>query len=285
MTLSHLSLIGLALASSALAEEPKVSLPGGYELVWHDEFEGAQLDSSKWGLPGYKKREAAAMNSPGTIVVKDGLLHLNALEKDGELHCAIIDTRGKFEQTYGWFEARMKMHRLEGIHSCFWLQTPTFQKVVDSPALSGTEMDIMEWFGPNRRSGWAGMNIYYWGTRGGKAATVRSSSIPHFHRMGGPVEDSPKSPLADMGSAFHVYALHWTKEACIFYCDGREIMRETTAISQVPEYLVLSLLCSDWERPKLDTKKLPDSFEVDYVRVYAMKDGATPPRPAAPAQP
>lgn len=33
-------------------------------------------------------------------------------------------------------------------------------------------------------------------------------------------------------------------------------------------YIVLSLLCSHWERPRLMLDKLPDAMRVDYVRVY-----------------
>jgi len=199
-------------------------------------------------------------------------LKLNTFLKDGEIHCPIIDTRGKFERTYGWYLARMKMHRHAGLHSCFWVQTPTFAKVPGSPSQSGTEMDIMEWFGPNRRSGWAGMNVYFRGDKG----SVRSPSIPQFHLMGGPVDGDPKSPLADMSQDFHIYAMNWTPKACVFYCDGIEIMRETKAVSKVPEYIVLSLLCSNWERPKLDVAKLPDTLQVDYVRVYAPDDEPLP---------
>ncbi|MDB6006912.1 MAG: glcA [Prosthecobacter sp.] len=272
MTFSRHLLTCLLLTSGVSADVPTCS-PASYQLVWQDEFEGKQLDMTRWGMPGYKKREAATINGEGTIVVSDGVLKLNAFEKDGEICCAIIDTRHKFERTYGWYEARMKMHRLGGMHSCFWLQTPTFKKFPDAPEQSGTEMDIMEWFGPKRRSGWAGMNVYYFGEKG----NVRSPSIPQFHLMGGPVEGDPAGPLADMSQDFHIYAMHWTAEACIFYCDGIEIMRETKVISAVPEYIVLSLLCSNWERPRLEVAKLPDALQIDYVRVYAPRDETLPP--------
>lgn len=239
--------------------------PDGYQLVWSDEFDGDELDTTKWRFPGYQEREAAMVNSEGTITLKDGQLKLNAFMRDEKLHAAIIQTNGKFELTYGWFEARMKMHRLQGLHSCFWVQTPTFNKFRNDPAKSGTEMDIMEWFGNGRRSGWAGMNIYYRGEKG----SVRSPSIPKFHLMGGPLDSDPQSPLGDMSADFHTYAMHWTAEAVIFYCDGIEIMRDTETISRVNQYIVLSLLSSHWERPRLKLDQLPDSLTVDYVRVYA----------------
>ena len=242
-----------------------VNRPADYQLVFEDNFDGTTLDTSKWGFPGYKKREAALVNTEGTITVSDGLLKLNAFQREGELHCAIIDTRGKFDRAYGWYETRMKMHKLQGMHSCFWVQTPTFNKFPNDPAQSGTEMDIMEWFGSGRRSGWAGMNVYYRGEK----SSVRSPSIPDFSLMGGPSDIDPKRPLGDMSADFHAYAMHWTPDFCAYYCDGIEIMRDTKAVSHVPQYIVLSLLSSNWERPKLDLTKLPDALTVDYVRVYA----------------
>ena len=130
-------------------------------------------------------------------------------------------------------------------------------------------MDIIEWFGAGRRRGWAGMNIYHWGTTNdGMPGKVRSPSIPDFPKMGGPVEGRLESPMGDLSEDFHVYGLLWTDKECVFFCDGVEIMRDTKAISHVPQYVVLSLLCSHWERPRLDVTKLPDEMQIDYVRVY-----------------
>ena len=159
--------------------------------------------------------------------------------------------------------------KYQGQHGCFWLQTPTFEGAVDKPGESGTEMDVIEWFGADRRWGWAGMNIYYHGTRpDGTEDKIRSPSIPDFPKMGGPVEGDPKSPMADLSDGFRTYGLLWTEKECVFYCEGVEIMRDTEAVSHIPQYIVLSLLCENWERPRLDTSKLPDGMKVDYVRVY-----------------
>jgi beta-glucanase (GH16 family) len=241
-------------------------VPAGGRLAWHDEFDGTELDRTKWGFPGYKVRDAAQMNTPGTVVLDgSGVLRLVArADGTGTVHAAIIDTRGRMERAYGYYEARIKFQRQQGIHGCFWVQTPTFRGASNEPARSGTEMDIIEWFGSGRRSGWAGMNVYYWGG----THNVRSPSIPDFAKMGGPEEGDPKSPVGDLSDGFRTYGLLWTPEKCVFTCDGVEIMRDTQAVSKVPQYIVLSLLCSHWERPRLKLDQLPDEMAVDYVRVY-----------------
>jgi len=249
-------------------------VPRGYHLVWNDEFDGVALDRSKWGFPGYKEREEALVNTEGTVVVDgQGHLVLSTFQKDDRIHCAILDTRGRYEPRYGYFEARVRFQKMQGHHGCFWLQTPTFRAAEDNPAVSGTEMDIIEWFGAGRRKGWAGMNIYFNGTKGdGTKGNVRSPSIPAFDRMGGPVESDPKSPIGDLSDGFRTYGLLWTDKECVFTCDGVEIMRDTRAVSRIKQYIVLSLLCAKWERGRLDLAKLPDSMYVDYVRVYAPRE-------------
>ena len=240
-----------------------------YELVWRDEFEGKSLDPDSWTMPSYKTRDAALLNSEGTIRVADGVLNMRTLWRNEKVHASYIQTRGRHNWKHGYFECRLKFQKYQGHHGAFWVQTPHFQSFVDEPGKSGTEMDIIEWFGAGRRRGWAGMNIYYWGTTNdGMAGKVRSPSIPDFPKMGGPVEGRPESPMGDLSEDFHVYGLLWTDKECVFFCDGVEIMRDTKAISQVPQYVVLSLLCSHWERPRLDVKKLPDEMQIDYVRVY-----------------
>lgn len=251
-----------ALHAQAPADSPHV--PAGYTRVWADEFDGDRLDRKKWSMPSYKEREGQLMNTEGTHRVENGMLFLETLQRDGRIHGPILDTRGTYQTMHGYFESRVKFHRLQGHHGCFWLQTPTFRKELGQPATSGTEMDIIEWFGEGRRKGWAGMNIYYAGTN----AHVRSPSIPRFDLMGGPVESDPASPVGSLAEAFHIYGLLWTTEACVFTCDGVEIMRDTQSISAVPQYIVLSLLSAQWERARLDTSRLPDPMTVDYVRVY-----------------
>ena len=239
--------------------------PAGWQEIWRDDFDGTALDRTKWSLPSYQEREGAHINTEGTITVADGHLRLATLVRAGEVHCAIIDTRGTFRRRHGWFEARIRLQQHQGHHGAFWLQSPDFRSLPDNPAAAGTEMDIIEWFGAGRRDGWAGMNIYWHHPDGPR----RCAAVPDFTRMGGPAPGDRATPLADLSSGFRNYGLLWTAAGCVFLCDGVEIMRETTAVSGVPQYMILSLLSSQWERARLPLDKLPDAMEVDWVRVLA----------------
>ena len=42
----------------------------------------------------------------------------------------------------------------------------------------------------------------------------------------------------------------------------------TEGVSGVPEYLILSLLSSDWELPRIKTEELPTTMKIDWVRIW-----------------
>lgn len=262
-------------AQKETAPEPvthSAYVPEGYELVWNDEFSGAKLNGKKWGYPKYKQRGAAQMNTPGTVRCQDGMLHLTTLWKDNKIHASYISTRNRFERVYGYYEARIQFQKLQGHHGAFWLQSRNFSKGINDPAKHGTEMDIIEWFGDGRRQGWAGMHVYY-NTQGqdGKVTKRRNLAMPSFHLMGGPSTGAKEEVLEHLSDRFRVYGLLWTEKGCHFFCDGVEIMTEQSIVSQAPQFIVLSLLCENWERQRLQVDKLPDAMKVDYVRVYAPK--------------
>ena len=79
-------------------------VPEGYALTWSDEFDGDKLDRKKWGFPSYKQRGAAQLNSPGTVILKDGMLHLTTLWRDEKVHASYVTSHGRFKQRYGSIE-------------------------------------------------------------------------------------------------------------------------------------------------------------------------------------
>ena len=75
-------------------------------------------------------------------------------------------------------------------------------------------------------------------------------------------------PNAD--NAFHVFGLEWNKDTYVFYVDGKETWRTSTAVSQKSEYLILSTELTGWGGdPALGN--FPDEVIFDYVRVFQPK--------------
>jgi len=69
-------------------------------------------------------------------------------------------------------------------------------------------------------------------------------------------------------SRYHVFSVDWTSSGYVFRIDGDITWTSSRAVSRVPQYLILSLLTSDWELPQLNRSALPSDMKVDWVRVW-----------------
>lgn len=219
----------------------------GYNLVWNDEFDGTQLDTTKWRVRGVGPR-AIAYVSEKAVKVEDGLLKLYALNENDTLFGSALGTQGLFMSKYGWYECRAQVQKSPGgVWAAFWIQSTDIAKGED-PAIYGAEIDIMECF---RKLG--------------------EDIISHnVHWAYGPNQQSThgyQSYLKGVGEGFHNFALEWLPDRYIFYIDGFKFYEITKGISNIEEYLILSM-----EYPgkieEISKSVFPDVFLVDWVRVY-----------------
>ena len=116
----------------------KVKAPEGWHLVWNDEFNGKEIDLTKWdfqlgtgsqyGLEGWGNNELQYYRKENASV-KDGNLVLEARKEDfggcaytsARLRTVKDDGTELFTKTYGRIEARIKMPTGNGIWPAFWL--------------------------------------------------------------------------------------------------------------------------------------------------------------------
>lgn len=222
----------------------------GYEMVWHDEFEGAQLDSTKWKVRGVGPR-AIAYVSEKAVKVENGFLKLFALNENDSLFGSAVGTQDLFMSKYGWYECRAQVQKSPGgVWAAFWIQSTDIAKGED-PAIFGAEIDIMECF---RKLG----------------PDIVSHNV---HWAYGPNQQSTRgmqSYLKGVGEGFHTFALEWQPDRYIFYVDGFKFYEVKKGISNLEEYLILSM---EYPGKMEDISKsvFPDVFIVDYVRVYQKK--------------
>ena len=278
------------LASVAGAELRPSDLPAGphWKLVWSDEFEGTELDRSKWDyrLHIFGTRHQTFTNAG--VTVSDGCCHLKVIEQGGQYYSPQLQTgnnlfdfprvetrpdggmtwpipaipTNRFVHRYGYWECRCRTQRKPGWWSAFWIQSP-FIGASKDPALTGAEMDVMESFSTNTiRCGNVGIGGYgpdnhWWG-----AWTSRKMPI-----------DRP-TPMNDR---FHTYGVWWTPTNVTFYIDGGAIgtLDKPGWISHVPEFLLISTECNGYREgtrkrpsPELKPDVVGDEFTVDYVRVF-----------------
>ena len=135
----------MALAGAgALAPARAVAAP---VLTFSDEFNGTGLDLTKWTYRGLGPRNDGFM-TPTAVSVGGGALTIKTYTELGPHFTGMISSQKLlflgFEQTYGFYEARMRFNSTSGMWSAFWPQSPTIGTPVGDPATAGVEMDIAE---------------------------------------------------------------------------------------------------------------------------------------------
>ena len=245
------------------AGDGAVTLDGGWVLVWSDEFDsGGAPDPASWtntslgtstSGPGW----GIEYDDPGAVTVSGGNLVITATQgADGGVTSGAIDSKGKFQQTYGRFEARMKAPPGAGVWPAFWLMGDT--NGAGWPTCG--EIDIVEIVGS------APKNAY---------ATVHSgnTSNPSQNTSTGGVYTSPG---ADLSADFHVYAVEWSASQMDFTIDGNlyeSITPATLTSGQLwafdhDFYVMFDLaIGGSWAGPP-NASTFPATMLVDYVRVY-----------------
>lgn len=59
--------------------------PKGYRLVWSDEFDGTQLDTSKWSLVDWQQAKRTMQGDANHVWVADGMVHLRTTLENGNI--------------------------------------------------------------------------------------------------------------------------------------------------------------------------------------------------------
>ena len=253
-----------------VATEPGMawSTPLGWTLVWADEFD-APGDLSKWvietGGNGFGNHELEYYTQrPQNVMVRDGMLIITARRErytgpDGirrNYTSARLNTRGKFEQAYGRFEARMKVPSGQGLWPAFWMMGNDLGKVGWPNA---GEIDIME-------------NI-------GKEPSMVHGTIhgPGYSGTGGITAPYSLTGKQRFSDDFHVFAVEWGPQVIRFYVDDTLYATCTPAdlpagkkwVFDHPFFLLLNLAAGgDWPGNPDSSTRFPQKLQVDYVRVY-----------------
>ena len=248
----------------------KITFTNPWTLKFSDNFNS--FDSTKWSYrqPGSRlPSRLVSMSHPRAASVKSGAMQVrvhNGTANDRNLNPRAwsktpkyvnghVSTEKSFSFTYGIAAASIKFAKTRGQHGSFWLQPIA--------GTSGDEIDIVEFFG----------NGY---PKGGLAHFIHS---PKNGKIGGLVDSRKKLGKATPYNSYHVYSVEWTPRKYVFRMDGRVVKTLNRTTSNVPHYLILSQLTSDWELKEKDKKsslkkafakevKYGSKTYVDWVRVW-----------------
>jgi hypothetical protein len=254
-------------------------LPEGkqWKMIWNDEFDGPELDRTKWGfrlyfwgrrLKAFTNEEAIRFDGKSNIelhLIKKGDDYVAPLLQTASLTYDLPKDSGdqsfwpfgsyeepRFLHKYGYYECRCKLQRQPGWWSAFWLQAPGIGSTPD-PRACGVEVDILESFEP----GVVIPNFLHWNGYGKNHADAHIGE---------------KTTLSL--DKFHTFAVHWEPDGYTFYIDGVQRGEKfTKVVSHTEQFILVHGECKGYrasDKPCEEVKSavLPDCFTVDYVRVF-----------------
>lgn len=271
----------LVAATTLLAACDSVEEVGGcqfpdaseYKLVWSDEFDGNEIDTTKWSfdlgdgcqlgenLCGWGNNELQYYTSrPENASVEDGILTIKAIEESplylGEhaYTSTRMVTKNKGDWRYGRMDVRARLPIGRGLWPAIWM-LPT-DTVYGGWPRSG-EIDIMEAVGHETDEVFGTIHFGHDGWRYHSQVIKKEAGI--FHEE------------------FHTYTAIWTEDCILFQVDGEDIGVPNTRSTVLPTtwpfdqyfHMILNVAVGGNlpGNPDANTE-FPQTMEVDFVRIY-----------------
>lgn len=226
-----------------------------YSLTFEDDFDGDDIDFSKWErCPEYPRQDLNNYWSDSMSYV-DGegnlIIGMSYDEETDSFLSGAVRTKGIFEQTYGYYEIKCSINTVPGYWTAFWLMNDSVMSELNG-GVDGTEIDIYE--SPFRKE----KKIQH---------TLNWDGYGANHKAEGKVVN------ADVYDGdYHIFSLLWTEDEYVYSIDGKVTWRtdakSARGTCKVPLYMKISSETGSWTGIP-DPDSLPDYMKVDYVRVYS----------------
>jgi len=254
------------------AADDEIPIPEGYALVWHDEFDGLEIDDSRWEhevnadgggnneLQYYTDRSVNSYIENGALIIQALKEQYTGPGGTRSYTSARLRTLKKGDWKYGRFEIRAKLPFGKGLWPAIWM-LPT-DWIYGGWPVSG-EIDIMELIGdePNKVYG----TLHY------------GASYPNNKSSG----DSYTLAQGDFSEDFHIFMLEWEEKQFRWYIDSMFYQSQTEWWSENGAYpapfdqyfhmLLNVAVGGNWPGNPDASTPFPQKMTVDYVRVFKKK--------------
>ena len=257
-----------ALPAAAAPEAEPAAQPRA--VTFADEFDGpagTPPDPGKWQLEigdnvnNHERQYYTNSPSNASLDGQGNLVITARRENPNNYQCwygrceytsARLNTSGRFTQTYGHFEARIKMSRGQGMWPAFWMLGDNIGGV-GWPQCG--EIDIME-------------NV------GFEPSTVHGTIHgPGYSGAGG--IGAPYSIGGAFADGFHTFAVDWAPDRLTWSVDGNVYQTRTPAdlggrqwVFEHPFFMILNLAVGGyWPGDPDGSTPFPNTLTIDYVRV------------------
>jgi beta-glucanase (GH16 family) len=273
LSIALVSVMGLSLLCAAGCKPSGTPAPEleGYELLWHDEFDGKAMDENIWSYdphePGWTNEELQEYTtSTDNVFVRDGNMVLKAIktmDANGNDYYTSgkIKSQNKEDFMYGKVVVSAKVPEGQGLWPAIWMM-PTDESYYGQWPKCG-EIDIMEVLGSDVKTAYG--TVHY--------------GAPHAEQQGTVVLD--EGSFAD---SFHEYSVEWEPGEMRWYIDGNLYLTVNdwfTAVEGEDEkpypapfnqtfFVQMNLAVGGtWPGNPDDTTNFDNAeFLIDYVRVY-----------------
>jgi beta-glucanase (GH16 family) len=261
-----IALLSVALLS-CFAHEACAQIPDvpGWQLFWHDEFDGTTLNTTNWTA---LDRQDSFNNEKqyywhDQVKVSGGNLQITAINtpRANKLYqSGLITSNALYGQ--GRFEARIDLPTTQGMWPAFWMNPNQVQWPL------GGEIDIMENKGSEPT---VVSSAFHWQKDPGQCCGQHRSVAHRYSTTSG-------GQPVNFTTGFHTYAAEWDSKGIRFFLDGtlvfnanKDTVENTKGawIYDHPFYIILNLaIGGDWPGAVDATTPFPSQMLVDYVRVY-----------------
>ena len=201
----------------------------GYVQSFEDEFSGSALNLNYWRIQDDVRRDAR--NSPRAVTLKGGVLTITTFTEAGKHFTGYITSSGKFEQTHGYFEAKIRFANAPGMWAAFWMMPQTYGKSKDpaKATIDGVEIDIVEHLS---QFGGTYDSTIHWGGYGPPLQNTRTRR---------------NKPANGANEGWHTYAVCWEPEGYTFYYDDQLAWSapKDIPVSQTAQHLLLTCEVKD----------------------------------------
>jgi len=228
---------------------PTAIQPNGIPGTWSLTLNAGPTQLAKWGgwfgtgMTGPVNKAEDACYNPANVAVSGGYLDMSLTNHPA--NCphgsqpytgALLSSRGRFQQTYGAFEARIDMPATSGGKVADW---PAFWLDGEGHWPVTGEIDVVE--------GLMGHACY------------------HFHYSLNGVPAGPGG-CTSTGPGWHTYGAVWTPNSITYYYDGVKVGVITSGVTHTPMYLILNM--TDNQAGAV-ARVIPATIRVAYVRAWS----------------
>ncbi|MFD7227892.1 ricin-type beta-trefoil lectin domain protein [Streptomyces sp. NPDC059881] len=264
-------------AASAIPAAPAAAIQA---VNFEDNFDGpagSAVDGGKWqietgdNVANHERQYYTAGNANASLNGQGQLVITARRENPGNYQCwygrceytsARLNTAGRFTQTYGHVEARMKVPRGQGMWPAFWMLG---NDIGDVGWPASGEIDVME------NVGFEPSTVH--GTLHGPGYSGSGGIGAAYSLPGG-------QAFAD---AFHTFAVDWSPDSITWSVDGNVYQRRTPAdlggrqwVFNKPFFLILNLAVGGyWPGDPDGSTVFPQQLVVDHVRVTTSDAGGS----------